>query len=342
MKLSSYLSPVTLCVLATFQLAQGCSALHGRSVPAPLPAAVTTTSNAPVASPPVTTDNTPAANPPATTISSYQGIQFHGVTYTPFDSSRQYFTEAQTLEHMKLASQMVKQVRLYSTDGNQIDVIFAALAKLNSNVKVIVGLWLKDTAARYDAEVAKFKELLAKYPGRISGVAVGNEMLHSGKGTREDLIARIQSLRGDSAVVAAKVPVGTFDVDTTWDASLANACDFIGVNIQPDFGTSLPQAVEYAQRFMDNYTGFVQRVAAYRGNKPIIVGEVGHATSDPAQFTQFANALSCKASQISYFYFELVNAGWKTATAGQPDESQFGILDTQNKSKIQGTIACSS
>ncbi|KAJ1928212.1 hypothetical protein IWQ60_002240 [Tieghemiomyces parasiticus] len=290
------------------------------------------------------------AGPAVLKTSALAPAVFNGVTYTPVSSFPANVPEDQkaaiVAADMSIVNLSVNYLRLYSTDGNCAGYALDALATLKSNVKVHIGLWVADGESRYQQELTTAVALIKKYPGRVASLSVGNEAIfhtHLPIGT---LIGYINALKANPAVKAANIPVGTFDITPSFvsNPSLVAAVDFIGINIQPDY-SNVPAGSPgsaYAENFISQFQAFQKEPVIAEAKKPIIVGEVGHATNDLNAFTNFFQSTVCLAAKhkINYNYFEFRNAMWKSVVDDKANVQTFGILTPDTVSKVRAAIVC--
>src|SRR3954453_6878723 len=83
-------------------------------------------------------------------------------------------------------------VRTYSIE-NGLDQVPALAAKVG--LKVIQGIWLGSNRLKNGAQIATAVQLAKNYPGTITALVVGNEVLLRGEMTATDLVAYIRSVK---------------------------------------------------------------------------------------------------------------------------------------------------
>ena len=83
-------------------------------------------------------------------------------------------------------------MRTYSIE-NGLDQVPALAAKVG--LKVIQGIWLGSNRMKNLAQIAIAVDLTKEYPGVITALVVGNEVLLRGEMTTSDLAANIRSVK---------------------------------------------------------------------------------------------------------------------------------------------------
>jgi exo-beta-1,3-glucanase (GH17 family) len=156
-------------------------------------------------------------------------------------------------------------VRTYSVD-NGLDQVPALAAKVG--LKVIQGIWLGSNRLKNLVQVSTVVGLTKEYPGVISAVVVGNEVLLRGEMTTSDLAAIIRSVKSQ-----VTVPVTYADVWEYWlrNREVYEAVDFVTIHILP-YWEDLPIRAKYAAAHVDSIR---RRMAVAFPAKEILIGETG-------------------------------------------------------------------
>jgi hypothetical protein len=110
--------------------------------------------------------------------------------------------------------------------------------------------------------------LTKEYPGVITSVVVGNEVLLRGEMTNSDLAATIRSVKSQVAV-----PVTYADVWEYWlrNREVYDAVDFVTIHILP-YWEDFPIRAKFAASHVDTIR---KRMAVAFPNKEILIGETG-------------------------------------------------------------------
>ncbi|HEU4661641.1 MAG TPA: beta-(1-6) glucans synthase [Pseudolabrys sp.] len=193
------------------------------------------------------------------------------VSYAPFRPNQTPFDPAtrisarQIEEDFAQLSKLTDCVRTYSVELGLDQV--PAIAKRHG-LKVILGIWISGTPEKNRLEIETGVELANRYPGVVSAVVVGNEVLLRGEMSAADLAETIRRVKS-----RVHVPVTYADVWEFWlrNAPLAAAVDFITIHILPyweDFPISADKAGAHVQSIR-------RKVAEAFPGKDILIGEVG-------------------------------------------------------------------
>src|SRR5262245_19743806 len=193
------------------------------------------------------------------------------VSYAPFRDWQTPLVETTQISTEQIAedlAQLVKVtdcVRTYSIE-NGLDQVPGLAAKVG--LKVIQGIWLGSNRLKNLNQIATVIGLTKQYPGVITAVVVGNEVLLRGEMTTADLAATIRSVKAQVAV-----PVTYADVWEFWlkNREIYDAVDFITIHILP-YWEDFPVRAKFAATHVDSLR---QRMAAAFPGKEILIGETG-------------------------------------------------------------------
>jgi len=169
---------------------------------------------------------------------------------------------AQDLEQLAKISDCV---RTYSIE-NGLDQVPELAAKVG--LKVIQGIWLGSNRLKNLAQISTVVRLVKEYPGVITAVVVGNEVLLRGEMTTSDLAATIRSVKPQVAV-----PVTYADVWEYWlrNREVYEAVDFVTIHILP-YWEDFPIRAKFAASHVD---AIRRRMAVAFPGKEILIGETG-------------------------------------------------------------------
>src|ERR1700752_4544928 len=156
-------------------------------------------------------------------------------------------------------------VRTYSIE-NGLDQVPAQAAKVG--LKVIQGIWLGSNRLKNLAQISTVVRLTKEFPGVITSVVVGNEVLLRGEMTTADLAATIRSVKSQVAV-----PVTYADVWEYWlrNREVYDAVDFITIHILP-YWEDFSIRARFAPGHVDSIR---KRMAVAFPGKEILIGETG-------------------------------------------------------------------
>ncbi len=156
-------------------------------------------------------------------------------------------------------------VRTYSIE-NGLDQVPAQAAKVG--LKVMQGIWLGSNRTKNLAQIWTAVGLAKEYPGVITALVVGNEVLLRGEMTTADLAANIRLVKAQ-----VKVPVTYADVWEFWlrNREIYDAVDFVTIHILP-YWEDIPVRAKFAAGHVDDIR---KRMAVAFPGKEILIGETG-------------------------------------------------------------------
>ncbi len=218
----------------------------------------------------------PAAKLDCVSYAPFRGAQ------NPLDPSLR-ITAGQIAEDLKQLATITPCIRTYSVD-NGLDQVPQVAATLG--LKVIHGIWLGSDRVKNQQQIGRSIALAKEFPGVITSIVVGNEVLLRGEMTVSDLVATIRSVRA-----AVNVPVTYADVWEFWlrNRELVDAVDFVTIHILPyweDFPVRARNAAAHVEAIRS-------RVAVAFPGKEILIGETGW----PSAGRMRAGALPSRANQ---------------------------------------------
>jgi hypothetical protein len=135
-------------------------------------------------------------------------------------------------------------------------------------LKVIQGIWLSSNRYKNLTQISTVVRLTRQYPGVITAVVVGNEVLLRGEMTVNDLAAIIRSVKSQ-----VTVPVTYADVWEYWlkNREIYDAVDFVTIHILP-YWEDFPIRAKFAAAHVDSIR---QQMAVAFPGKEILIGETG-------------------------------------------------------------------
>jgi glucan 1,3-beta-glucosidase len=193
------------------------------------------------------------------------------VSYAPFRdvqtplSPTTHIGPDQIAQDLAQLAKVTDCVRTYSVE-NGLDQVPALAAK--AGLKVIQGIWLGSNRLKNQAQISTVVGLAKEYPGVITSVVVGNEVLLRGEMTTADLAATIRSVKAQVAV-----PVTYADVWEYWlrNREIYDAVDFVTIHILP-YWEDFPIRAKHAAAHVD---AIRKRMAVAFPGKEILIGETG-------------------------------------------------------------------
>jgi exo-beta-1,3-glucanase (GH17 family) len=193
------------------------------------------------------------------------------VSYAPFRGEQTPLIPATHVSAEQIAQDLAELakisqcVRTYSIE-NGLDQVPEQAARVG--LKVIQGIWLGSNRLKNLAQISTVVALTKEYPGVITSVVVGNEVLLRGEMTTADLAATIRSVKAQVAV-----PVTYADVWEYWlrNRDIYDAVDFVTIHILP-YWEDFPIRAKYAAAHVD---AIRKRMAVAFPGKEILIGETG-------------------------------------------------------------------
>src|SRR6201992_2628784 len=211
------------------------------------------------------------------------------VSYAPFRGAQSpldpstFIPAAQIEEDLTELAKISNCVRTYSIE-NGLDQVPAIAAKVG--LKVMQGIWLGSDRVKNATQISTAVHLSKDYPGVITSLVVGNEVLLRGEMTTTDLANLIRSVKAQ-----VSVPVTYADVWEYWlrYREIYEVVDFITIHILP-YWEDIPIRAKFAATHVNLIR---QRMAVTFPGKEILIGETGW----PSQGRMREGALPSRTNQ---------------------------------------------
>jgi exo-beta-1,3-glucanase (GH17 family) len=193
------------------------------------------------------------------------------VSYAPFRGAQTPLIASTHIEADQIEQDLVQLARItdcirtYSID-NGLDQVPGIAARVG--LKVMQGIWLGSDRLKNLNQIAVVVGLTRQYPGVITAVVVGNEVLLRGEMTSADLAATIRSVKAQ-----VTLPITYADVWEYWlkNREIYDVVDFITIHILP-YWEDFPIRAKFAAAHVDSIR---QRMAVAFPGKEILIGETG-------------------------------------------------------------------
>ena len=193
------------------------------------------------------------------------------VSYAPFRDAQTplipttHIGAEQIAQDLAQLAKITDCVRTYSIE-NGLDQVPALAAKVG--LKVIQGIWLSSNRIKNASQIALAVGLPKEYPGVITTLVVGNEVLLRGEMTTSDLAAYIRAVKAQ-----VTIPVTYADVWEFWlrNREIYDAVDFVTIHILP-YWEDIPVRAKFAASHVDSIR---KRMAVAFPGKEILIGETG-------------------------------------------------------------------
>jgi exo-beta-1,3-glucanase (GH17 family) len=193
------------------------------------------------------------------------------VSYAPFRDTQTplirttHIPAEQIEQDLTDLAKVTECVRTYSIE-NGLDQVPGIAAKVG--LKVIQGIWLGSDRLKNQAQIAVAVGLAKQYPGVVTALVVGNEVLLRGEMTTADLAAYVRAVKAQ-----VQVPVTYADVWEFWlrNREVYDAVDFVTIHILP-YWEDMPVRAKFAAAHVD---AIRKRMAVAFPGKEILIGETG-------------------------------------------------------------------
>jgi exo-beta-1,3-glucanase (GH17 family) len=259
------------------------------------------------------------------------------VSYAPFRNGQTpwnstiIISEAQIAEDLVELARVSRCIRTYSIE-NGLDKVPELASKVG--LQVILGVWLGRDRLKNASLIDTATLLAGKYPGVISAMMVGSEVLLRGEMKAPELCEIIRSVKAQVGV-----PLSYADVWEFWlrNPDISKCVDFVTVHILPYWEDDPVRAEDAALHVID----IRKRVALAFPDKEILIGETGwpgrgrmRAGALPSRISQarFISEVVERASKENFRVnlFEAYDEPWKRQWEGTIGSS-WGLYDGQTR-----------
>ena len=259
------------------------------------------------------------------------------VSYAPFRNGQTpwkstiVISEAQIAEDLVELAKVSRCIRTYSIE-NGLDKVPELASKVG--LQVILGVWLGRDRLKNASLINTATLLASKYPGVISAMMVGSEVLLRGEMKAPELCEIIRSVKAQVGV-----PLSYADVWEFWlrNPDISKCVDFVTVHILPYWEDDPVRAEDAAAHTID----IRKRVALAFPGKEILIGETGW----PGRGRMRAGAIPSRINQARYIaqilerarqenfrvnVFEAYDEPWKRQWEGTIGSS-WGLYDGETR-----------
>ena len=247
------------------------------------------------------------------------------VSYAPFRGRQTSLSPTTQVSREQIAEDLAQLakisdcVRTYAIDHG-LDQIPELAAKVG--LKVIQGIFLDRDRQKNLTQISTGIRLAREYPGTITALVVGNEVLLRGEMSASDLAATIRSVKAQ-----VTVPVTYADVWEFWlrNRELHDVVDFVTIHILP-YWEDFPVRAKFAAAHVD---AIRLRMASAFPGKEILIGEIGW----PSEGRMRDGALPSRTNQARVVS-ELIDL----ARRENFRVNLFEAYDEPWKQRIEGTV----
>jgi exo-beta-1,3-glucanase (GH17 family) len=259
------------------------------------------------------------------------------VSYAPFRGRQTPLTPGLMISPEHLAEDLAEIatisqcVRIYSVD-NGLDRGPELVAKVG--LKVLLGVWIGSNRAKNELLIETAISLARDYPGVITAIVVGNELLLRSEMTASNLREIIRSVKA-----RVNIPVTYADVWEVWlrNREVSDDVDFVTVHMLP-YWEDLPPRAEDAAAHVD---AIRKRLAVAFPAKEILIGEIGWPSKGrmrdgalPSRINQarFNSEILNRAHQENFrvTLFEAYDGRWKRQWEGTVG-GYWGLFDGMSR-----------
>ncbi len=259
----------------------------------------------------------------------------HGLCFSPYVEGQEIgdiLSENQIAKRLDVITPNTKWIRSFScTDGNEL---IPQLAK-QKGLKTLVGAWISDDKEKNIKEIKSLISLAIA--GKVDIAAIGNEVLHRGEISEEELLYYIKMVRD---ALPDSIPVGYVDAYYQYldRPALVNACDVILANCYPFWeGANISYSLSYLNRMME----MTEQVS---NGKKVIITETGWPSkgdkveeAEPSKMNAMKYFIAvqewAKNQNNDLFYFSSFDESWKAKQEGEVGTG-WGIWDKNEKFKF--------
>jgi exo-beta-1,3-glucanase (GH17 family) len=259
------------------------------------------------------------------------------VSYAPFRGRQTPLTPGLMISPEHIAEDLAEIatisqcVRIYSVD-NGLDRVPELAAKVG--LKVLLGVWIGTNRAKNELLIETAISLVRNYPGVITAIVVGNELLLRSEMTASNLREIIRSVKA-----RVNIPVTYADVWEIWlrNREVSDDVDFVTVHMLP-YWEDLPPRAEDAAAHVD---AIRKRLAVAVPAKEILIGETGWPSKGrmrdgalPSRINQarFNSEILNRAHQENFrvTLFEAYDGRWKRQWEGTVG-GYWGLFDGMSR-----------
>ncbi len=270
----------------------------------------------------------------STQFSEILNTGLHGLCFSPYLEGQKVgdiISESQIQKRLEVISPFTKWISTFScSDGNELIPKVAH----QKGLKTVVGVWISDDKERNEKEINSLISLART--GFVDIAAVGNEVLHRGDISEQELLKYIKRVR---EALPDNIQIGYADAYYQFldKPALVEACDIILANCYPFWeGSDNAYSISYLEEMFE----LTQKNAK---GKKVIISETGWPNigeNVQAAIPSNSNAMKyfiavqewAKNKNIELFYFSSFDEPWKVNQEGEVGAG-WGIWDKNENLK---------
>lgn len=260
----------------------------------------------------------------------------NGLCFSPYGEGQtigDILSAEQIRRRLEIIAPHTKSIRTFScTEGNELIPEIAH----QKGIKTIVGAWVSNDRDRNEKEINALIKLSNE--GLVDIAAVGNEVLHRGEISEEELINYINRVKN---AIPSHVEVGYVDAYYQFidRPKLIESCDLVLCNFYPFWEGA---AIDYSFSYLTNMLEITKLASK---NKKIIITETGW----PSYGETIESAIPSRINAMKYFvisqewasknslelyHFSSFDESWKVIQEGKLGSS-WGLWDKHEKFKFK-------
>lgn len=260
----------------------------------------------------------------------------NGLCFSPYGEGQtigDILSAEQIRRRLEIIAPHTKSIRTFScTEGNELIPEIAH----QKGIKTIVGAWISNDRDRNEKEINALIKLSNE--GLVDIAAVGNEVLHRGEISEEELINYINRVKN---AIPSHVEVGYVDAYYQFidRPKLIESCDLVLCNFYPFWEGA---AIDYSFSYLTNMLEITKLASK---NKKIIITETGW----PSYGETIESAIPSRINAMKYFvisqewasknslelyHFSSFDESWKVIQEGKLGSS-WGLWDKHEKFKFK-------
>lgn len=260
----------------------------------------------------------------------------NGLCFSPYIEGQNVgdvLSKEQIKRRLDIIAPHTSWIRTFScTEGNE----FIPEIAHQKNIKTIVGAWISSDKERNEKEISALIKLA--HDGLVDIAAIGNEVLHRGEITENELIEYIKRVK---SAVPSHIEVSYVDAYYQFidRPMLIDVCDVVLCNFYPFWEGA---AIDYSFSYLTN---MLEVTKAISKNKRIIITETGW----PSFGEIIENAVPSRTNAMKYFivsqewakdnhlqlfHFSSFDESWKVIQEGKLGTS-WGLWDKNENFKYK-------
>lgn len=260
----------------------------------------------------------------------------YGLCFSPYGEGQNIgdiLSAEQIRRRIDIIAPHTKSIRTFScTEGNELIPEIAH----QKGIKTIVGAWISKDKERNEQEINALIELSNK--GLVDVAAVGNEVLHRGEISEEELIGYINRVKN---AIPNTVEVGYVDAYYQFieRPKLIDSCNVVLCNFYPFWEGA---SIDYSLSYLSNMYEITQTVCQ---DKKIIITETGWPSFGETIESAVPSRINAmkyfivsqewsKTKGIELYHFSSFDESWKVIQEGKLGSS-WGLWDKHEKFKFK-------